>query len=220
MLTRTPLYPGSLLFLFLCALLPLVGVAGSAVADSAVPQAVADPLTAAVSPVAESPSAAAAAEAAASPAVVFPKITSRWNKWGLDLIEQHGRKNGWQPLEADSLRIVGQPQGLVGQGSLVNLKTGEVTVLSGSQDATNVRPYRLQAPELEDLKKILTSKAYADLATEGRPAGLDGASLLVESDWQGQYRWHLYWVDVPPPLAQIQGILQKAQTRERGNLPR
>lgn len=146
---------------------------------------------------------------------VFPKITSRWHKWQLDLIEQHGRKNGWQSLPANSVRIVGQAMDFVGTGLQVDLSSGEVKVLSGPQDVPKIRSFKLQSSELEDLKKLLESKSYRDLAEEGRPPGLDGATQLVESDWKGEYRWRLYWVDKPYPLDAITAIVQKAYQRER-----
>lgn len=167
----------------------------------------------------ETPVKKAAASAVGQEAqqTVFPKIKPRRNKWGLDLIEQHGRKNGWRALPADSVRIIPY-NGLsntVSTGFQVDLSTGEVKVLSGAQDVPKIRSFKLQSPELEDLKKLLESKSYHNLTEEGRAPGLDGATLLVESDWQGEYRWRLYWVDEPYPLAEIAAIVQKAYARDQ-----
>lgn len=158
-----------------------------------------------------------AVEPAAAAAAVFAKINPRWHKWEMGIIDDYARKNNWPPLSVDSIRIVpyNKWQNQVGTSFQVNLKTGDVVVFSGQQEASKVRPFKLQAPELEDLKKLLGSKSFSDLATENRGAGLDGTTLFIESDWQGEYRWRLYWGDAPYPLDEISLIVSKAYQRER-----
>lgn len=161
---------------------------------------------------AETAKAAADSKATAS---VFPKVETRWRKWELRLIDEYAQKNNWQALPPDSVRVIPYSAAANGVETAfeVNLNTGEVAALGGKADAPNIRPFKLQGTELEDLRRALESKQFHNLSEEKQMAGEGDRSLLVETNWQGQYLWRLYWGDIPPELKEIEALIRKAYDR-------
>lgn len=146
---------------------------------------------------------------------VFPNVTTRWRKWEMGVVAEHALKNNWQPLPADSVRIIpynGFANG-VETSFQVNLNTGEVTVLSGRGDPPKIRAFKLQGTELENVRRVLESKQFLNLVEENQMIGRAGSSLLVESNWKGEYRWRLHWGDIPPELKEIEALIRKAYDR-------
>lgn len=161
------------------------------------------------------PAAAATAPAGskeAQVAEIFPKINTKWQKWPLGQMAEKGAKYGWKPLAADSVRIVG-----LSGAYEVDLATGKVTQWGGPTQGTDgkaTKTFTLPKMELADLIKLLESKEFRDLSTENTQ-GLDGWTMLVESDLGGNYQWRLYWGgQFPKVLDDIAALVSNAAARK------
>lgn len=144
-------------------------------------------------------------------AAIFPKINAKWQKWQLGQMAEKGAKYGWKPLAADSVRIVGR-------GTYeVDLATGKVAQWGGptqGPDGKATKTFTLPKMELANLIKLLESKEFRDLSTENTQ-GLDGWTMLVESDLGGNYQWRLYWGgQFPKVLDDIVALVSNAAARK------
>lgn len=142
----------------------------------------------------------------------FPKIEKgNYYPFALLVIAKHATEHQWPPLPSAHLRVVTQPNGIVGKGYLVSLNDGLVKVYPGTHDKEEIRNYRLPPEQLQAINNHLRSEAFQAVPSRTNKLGLDGSSIFVEYQLDDDYFWICHWQTDSEDLKRLLELIKYGQ---------